>query len=125
MDQLNININLPWITIGDFNTVMKASEKSGGITIPFKKLEFLSNFIFKAGLIESTIKGNKFTRKSGEFRNIHCKLDRILVNHDFINQFPNFRCYSLPQATSDHNLFTLFFLRSTIKHNFPFRFING
>lgn len=80
--------------------------------------------MFKTGLTELSIKGNKFTWKSSEFRNIHCKLDRILVNQTFIFTFPNFKCFTLPQATSDHTPLT-FFLDNIFKHNFPFIFKNG
>jgi hypothetical protein len=123
---LNSNMSKPWIIIGDFNTVFHSSEKRGGIPIPFSKLEFFNNFFLETGLIEPSIKGNQFTWKSGVYRNIHCKLDRILINHLFVNTFPNFNCYTLPQATSDHTpLLINFSGHDNISRNIPFRFVNG
>lgn len=58
--------------------------------------------MLKTGLIEPSLKGNEFTWKSGEFRKIRCKFDRILINKFFINIFPDFKCYTLPQSTSHH-----------------------
>lgn len=97
LELFNKTIKSPSIILGDFNSIVRASDKRGGNKIPIQKLEKISNFIYKTGLIEPLLKDNKFTWKSGEYRNIHCKLDRVLLNHSFTKKkSPNFSCNTLP-----------------------------
>lgn len=63
LEQINSNMNFSWIIIGDFNTIMHAHEKRGGVSFPSKKLEILNKFLLKTGLCEPTIFENKFTWK--------------------------------------------------------------
>lgn len=59
---------------------MHAFEKRGGNLVPFKKLEFINNFMLRTGLREANLIGNKFTCKPRKYINIQCNLDRILIN---------------------------------------------
>jgi hypothetical protein len=124
---LNLIYDLPWILLGDFNTVFHANEKFGGIKIPHNKLDRVNKFLLESGLIEPVISGNKYTWKSGIAKNIHCKLDRVLYNKDFLNKFPNNICSTLEQNLSDHTplLVSLFINNDSATKAPPFRFKNS
>jgi exonuclease III len=127
LKKFNQKYNLPWIVLGDFNTVFRVSEKSGGNKIPQNKIDRLCNFLMDTGLIEPIISGNKYTWKSGLAKNIHCKLDRILINVELANIFPNFICSTLEQNSSDHTPLFVNLSPSGSTNNKvpPFRFKNS
>lgn len=65
---------------------------------------------------------NKFTWKSSEFRNIHCKLDKMLLNKPFIDTFTEYKRNTLPRS---HSFTGYTFSNQHSKATFPFKYMNG
>ncbi|KAL0911502.1 hypothetical protein M5K25_019650 [Dendrobium thyrsiflorum] len=95
--------NTPWIVMGDFNCCRFASEKIGGNALTQSSLGELNSMIFDANLTDLPSIGNTYTWFNQRQENpIHIKLDRILVNEYWMNNFPNTYYSIQAPSCSDH-----------------------
>lgn len=112
---------MPWIAFGDFNNALNPKNKKGGLYIPFSCLSGFKNCLLRCGLNECSLQGCKYTwRKSGMESNI----DKVLVNKEFPQKFPNLTTVALPTILSNHTPIVIIFEDSKPRHkNIPFRYI--
>lgn len=86
---------MPWIVGGDFNTIAHPYEKSGHHQADVRSILDFNNFLMSAGLSDAGFNGTKYTwinnRKGDD--NIIERLDRFLINGEFIAR------YDLPKVT--------------------------
>ncbi|CAH9109059.1 unnamed protein product [Cuscuta epithymum] len=96
--------DLPWMVIGDFNDIMFASEKRGGLPQPLWQMRGFREAIWASGLRDFPFDGYQWTweRGRGSSNLVEEKLDRILVNEEWHLRFGNARAFSLEGVTSDH-----------------------
>ncbi|XP_028551606.1 uncharacterized protein LOC114579872 [Dendrobium catenatum] len=98
------NIHLPWAVMGDFNCHRFDYEKAGGSPLPLGRLGELNNFIFNCGLQDLSSVGHLYTWFNQRIDlPIHIKLDRILVNSDFLDFFPMAHYKVDSPCGSDHS----------------------
>ncbi|XP_020680859.1 uncharacterized protein LOC110098381, partial [Dendrobium catenatum] len=118
-DLLNLSVGLehPWVVMGDFNCCRFEREKAGGNPLPADRLGELNTFVFYSGLQDLASVGLFFTWHNQRTDNpIHIKLDRMLVNHAFLDLFPSaFYKVDYPSG-SDHS--PLILSANPLKRNF-------
>ncbi|KAI0524434.1 hypothetical protein KFK09_003803 [Dendrobium nobile] len=115
--QISNNINLPWAIMGDFNCYRYEFEKVGGAPLPSGRLGELSNFIFNSGLQDLSSVGLLYTWFNQRIDlPIHIKLDRILVNSEFLDFFPNSHYKVDSPFGSDHS--PLILLANTVNRTY-------
>ncbi|XP_012842530.1 PREDICTED: uncharacterized protein LOC105962752 [Erythranthe guttata] len=93
----------PWLVGGDFNTILDASEKKGGLA-DISRMHDFQDFVMQAELLDAGFIGNPFTwsnNRSGLNR-IWKRLDRVLINSDFQLLFPSLQVLHLERTMSDH-----------------------
>ncbi|XP_019435946.1 PREDICTED: uncharacterized protein LOC109342412 [Lupinus angustifolius] len=95
----------PWCCIGDFNVVLGAHE-CRSLRLPARTpcAEFQA-FIDHAGLMSLPTSGAQYTwsnRRIGS-ASTEKRLDRALINEDWLNSFNNTTCSTLPRLVSDHH----------------------
>lgn len=97
--------NLPWIALRGSNIVIWNSEKRGGASPCMRAMEAFNNCIDKCGLIELPLAGHAFawSNSSEGDQRIECRLDRSLVNNDFILNGGNYEGTSLNPGLSNHH----------------------
>ena len=91
--------------VGDFNDVVSEMEKKGGRRKEKKKIECFQEMINSCGLNDAHYKGQKFTWyriRKGEL--IKERLDRALVNLEWMEVFPNMQIMNLAAMGFDHSL---------------------
>ncbi|KAK8589929.1 hypothetical protein V6N12_024318 [Hibiscus sabdariffa] len=95
---------VPWCVMGDSNIVIKQDEKLGGNLYDLEQAKWLSEFIDTGELIEMPLKGGFFTwsNRRSEDDAILEKLDRVLVNHAWLEQFNRAEGFLEPAIGSDH-----------------------
>ncbi|KAL0307193.1 UNVERIFIED_CONTAM: hypothetical protein Sradi_6136600 [Sesamum radiatum] len=98
-------LDVPWLMLGDFNTVVDMSEvygHSGDIRVA---MEGFRNCIVNTSLITLPMQGCTFTwhNRSDNDRSLWKQLDRMLVNDVWLAQWSNCFYQSLTQRTSDHS----------------------
>lgn len=97
--------NLPWYIAGDFNCIVDLSEKKGGRPhIMSKSLPFLQ-CIMDCELLDPGYSGSTFTWCNGwcPERRVWKRLDRVLVNHEWMNLFDSTSVNHLISTGSDHS----------------------
>ncbi|XP_020695761.1 uncharacterized protein LOC110109164 [Dendrobium catenatum] len=110
-----------WIILGDFNCCRFANEKAGGIELLPSRLGELNNFIFDGGVHDFPSVGLFYTLSNLQISQpIHIKLDRMLVNVEFLYVFPQAYYNILPTANSDHSPLVLL---AAPKSHTPRRFL--
>lgn len=88
--------------VGDFNSIRHPSERSGSSgNVTRRDIEAFDNFIRDANLIDLPIHGRKFTwyMPNGRCKN---RLDRMLVNYEWIDWWPSACLKGLQRSVSDH-----------------------
>jgi hypothetical protein len=91
MSELGNSFGGVWLLMGDFNSVLSSSEKSGGRSVGSPShLEFL-DFVHSNALVDLGFVGNRYTWSNHRCGrdNIRERLDRGLANQDWIQIFPN------------------------------------
>ncbi|XVF37472.1 hypothetical protein REPUB_Repub20aG0011000 [Reevesia pubescens] len=118
-------INEPWMCIGDFNDVASVMEKEGGKCKERRKLLSFQNLIRDCNLNEVHSQGQFFTWfgiRDGEL--IKERLDRVLVNFDWMEAFPDMQVFVLPAVGSDHSPIVMNSVRKDKKGPRRFKFEN-
>ncbi|XP_026377979.1 uncharacterized protein LOC113272344 [Papaver somniferum] len=116
-------LQVPWLTIGDFNCVLRNEEKKGGVTPRAAVVNEFCDWLDDNDLFESESLGCKYTwsnKQSGVHR-IISRLDRAVINEFWLNRFENWRCKALPREVSDHSPIIGFLFVNTRPRRAPFR----
>lgn len=116
--------NSSWVLMRDFNITMSPEEQLrgiGGVTRPM--LNFCE-FLNSSGLVSLRATGLPFTwtNKHSDDSVIFERLDRAVVNANFLNSFPNAKLENLPIIGSDHGPIYLSLNNTIRKVNKPFKF---
>uniref|UniRef100_A0A2N9I2Q1 CCHC-type domain-containing protein n=1 Tax=Fagus sylvatica TaxID=28930 RepID=A0A2N9I2Q1_FAGSY len=118
------NLWLLLVVYGDFNSIVRGSEKQRGSSFGAELSKSLQNFMNDVGTIDLGFCGSKFTwsnRRAG-LANIRERLDKGICNADWQTLFPKAGVKHLTAANSDHCpiiLDTSMELRKGVR---PFRF---
>ena len=94
-----VAINKPCLLMGDFNTVLHPSERSGPFRCDRSMRDF-SEWIADLNLIDLPLHGLKFTWRRNVSRS---KLDRALCCQTWLSNFPDMSLCGLKRGISDHN----------------------
>ncbi|KAL0300288.1 UNVERIFIED_CONTAM: hypothetical protein Sangu_3130000 [Sesamum angustifolium] len=95
----------PWLILGDFNAVIDASEVCGRAADTTASMTEFRNCILETGLIHLPFTGSPFTwhNCSEGPRSLWKRLDRMLVNAEWLNKWPESSYISALPSTSDHS----------------------
>lgn len=99
------NHNLPWILCGDFNCVRYGHEKIGELNPCPTTMEDFNKCLMELELQDLKWWRSKFTwwnQQTGRGR-VESKIDRVLVNGDWVNMFPNSYATFLRLGVSNHS----------------------
>ncbi|KAL8457740.1 hypothetical protein ACS0TY_035560 [Phlomoides rotata] len=88
--------------VGDFNSIREVDERIGrGGEVDRKDIQIFANFISTSGLMELPLWGRKFTwyKPDGTCKS---KLDRMVVNEEWLGWRPDLKLKSLGRSFSNH-----------------------
>ncbi|XP_031127725.1 uncharacterized protein LOC116029802 [Ipomoea triloba] len=126
LKHLSDQYTLPWILMGDFNDLLHQSEKLGRIQHPQWLIQGFSEAINYSGLRNFEFKGYQYTWEKGRgtVNWVREKLDRILVNNQWLDLFGEARVESF-EACSDYLPLALWPLSSVrVRKHRKFKFEN-
>nr|XP_011470584.1 PREDICTED: uncharacterized protein LOC105353269 [Fragaria vesca subsp. vesca] len=114
----------PWLVFGDFNAVLGAHEKKGGAPLCRRSCEEFQTMSDVCELIHVDTKEAEFTwvRRRGFRGNVELRLDRSLANLNWMEEWDQFDCCTLPRTCSDHNPLLMSFSKFTGSRFSLFRF---
>ncbi|CAN1191383.1 Putative ribonuclease H protein At1g65750 [Linum perenne] len=119
--RLSSQITIPWLVMGDFNAMVSSSDKRGGARFSISHSQPFIDCCDICGLIDPGVIGPRFTwyRNSTSER-----LDRGLINSEWILKFPYTIIRHLRRQYSDHRPILLLLDQSTsVKLPKPFKFL--
>ncbi|XP_074291814.1 uncharacterized protein LOC141618618 [Silene latifolia] len=94
----------PWVTMGDFNVVRHFTEKISDTPPVFSELAEFNNCLLDCGLDDLQGTGADFTwfNKHDISSKVYSKLDRVMVNSDWFQHYPQTSAQFKPPGVSDH-----------------------
>ncbi|KAL0283633.1 UNVERIFIED_CONTAM: hypothetical protein Sradi_7222400 [Sesamum radiatum] len=100
-----LTTTVPWLVGGDFNTVVDTSEVCGQSGDIRGAAEEFRGCLRDTGLITLPMQGERFTwhNCSRDSRSLWKRLDRLLVNDQWLTTWPSTSYLSLNARTSDHS----------------------
>ena len=111
----------PWICLGDFNVILDPREYFGGnIGIDHGALEFAA-LVRDTCLQDLRYTGMLFTWSNSTTRK---KLDRAMVNPEWLEKYPTSFTHFLSPGISDHSPFVINILNRNKRKGTPFKFYN-
>ena len=115
----------PWITLGDFNVVRRPEERLGGNLHWSVACEDLQKCCQALQLEDLHYTGHFLTWSKGSGDNfLSRKLDRVLVNHIWLQEFEGAEACFLPPGSSDHSPMTVKLGISLHIRRPPFKFFD-
>lgn len=104
LEELGRVMSLPWLLLGDFNQVLRRSEKRGGGPLRAQNTHQFAHMISVYALLDLGFSGPAFTWDNMRQGccNIKERLDRALCNHDWVQLFSAATVQHLPCTRSDH-----------------------
>jgi exonuclease III len=91
----------PWLLIGDFNLILRASKKNNN-NIDRRMLTNFRNFVAQQELKEVYMHGRLFTWSNERETPTMTKIDRALISVDWDLAYPNSLLQALASSISDH-----------------------
>lgn len=95
---------MPWIAGGDFNEIIKAIEKYGGLDINSRRCDNYLQCLNYCNLVDLGYTGSRFTWSNNRHikHRILERLDKCVANYEWLNMFPEACVQHLPRTHSDH-----------------------
>ncbi|XP_074306141.1 uncharacterized protein LOC141641375 [Silene latifolia] len=103
LQDMSGHIHSPWLICGDFNTVLAPSERLGGSTTE-EEMEDFQNCLDICHMVDMPATGSLFTwnNKQEAATRVFSRLDRALVNHEWIDQKKEFYAHFHAEGCFDH-----------------------
>ncbi|XP_074298086.1 uncharacterized protein LOC141628900 [Silene latifolia] len=124
-DLMRVAVMEPWIVLGDFNNVLYMDEKIG---LPVRECETIpfQNTIDNCGLQDMKSTGSFLTwnNKQPSDTRVFSRIDRTLVNDEWINKWPDYFAYYAPEGDYDHCPCFIQCKDMNVKKIRPFKFFN-
>ncbi|XP_061363608.1 uncharacterized protein LOC133307174 [Gastrolobium bilobum] len=99
LEAISSGVAGPWMVLGDFNAILKASEKIGGKDLCYKSMEEFNQCLIDCEISDLGYKGPDFTWKRGR---LHERLDRVCANEAWSLAWDYRYVSHLPYYNSDH-----------------------
>ena len=122
MDSITMSIQGPWLIGGDFNSILYASERQGGVTQNSGVCSNFRQWFDGNRIFDLKFKGSRFNWSRGL---LFKRLDRALCNSDWLIKFTDNSVLHLPKVTSYHRPVLVRFEKANSRHRGtrPFRFL--
>ncbi|XP_059638752.1 uncharacterized protein LOC132281029 [Cornus florida] len=98
------SLSQPFESLGDWNIVPFNSEKKGGLRIPQSRLDEFNSVIYDLKMDDIPINNGDWSwcNKQNLSSRIDAKLDRVLTNELWLQQYSDTKAYFTPTSLSDH-----------------------
>ncbi|XP_059066169.1 uncharacterized protein LOC131857524 [Cryptomeria japonica] len=114
------------VMVGDFNTILCAEDKWGGLKLPTKVVEDFKDFVTICKVADIIPKNGTFTwnNRRRDFVNIAERLDRFFIGEWWMLNHHSIDSIIEPQCGSDHYLISLNIGQDLERHKSYFKFLS-
>ncbi|KAK3188862.1 hypothetical protein Dsin_028423 [Dipteronia sinensis] len=119
--------NVAWVVLGDFNTIRSDTERVRGRPRISSAMAEFNECINRCGLLDLRFEGRQLSWCNGHqgLARSWAKLDRVLINNEFVAKYGDAKACLLNRNTSDHAPILLQFVVDMERYGpAPFRFQN-
>ncbi|XP_074283735.1 uncharacterized protein LOC141608269 [Silene latifolia] len=94
----------PWMVGGDFNNLLYPNERLGGVEVTLADIKPFQDCLHYNDLFDIKAIGSFFTwNNKHDFETlVYIRIDRCLINDDWLNVFPEAYAYFMPEGYFDH-----------------------
>ncbi|XP_074305823.1 uncharacterized protein LOC141641045 [Silene latifolia] len=116
----------PWMVCGDFNSVIEVNERIGGAVVSWSEMAPMREMIVQCQLQGLKTIGSYYTwtNKHEVGSKVYSKLDRVLINEDWLNIFPDSYANFLPEGLYDHCPCLISNYVVEVRKKAPFKYFN-
>ncbi|XP_057247508.1 uncharacterized protein LOC130589895 [Beta vulgaris subsp. vulgaris] len=121
------NNSSPVMIIGDFNAVLHSNDRINGNPVSEAETKDFESFMNDASLLEAPTTGLFYSwnnKGEGQTR-IASRIDKALVNADWIDKFTDVVVHYRANGVSDHSPLVFNMEGQTVSGGRPFRFLNS
>ncbi|CAN0920895.1 hypothetical protein LINGRAHAP2_LOCUS32319 [Linum grandiflorum] len=95
----------PWCVVGDFNDILHQHEQNGRHARQQNLIDRFREAVAECNLVDVELEGCPFTwsRAKGKPHGVESRLDRAMVNVNWVEQFPQGTLRNLVAPVSDHS----------------------
>ncbi|XP_019233129.1 PREDICTED: uncharacterized protein LOC109213752 [Nicotiana attenuata] len=111
----------PSLIMGDFNSILSIEDRVQGNPVQEVEVKDFKIFIIDAGLDEIRTMGRKYTWTNNH---VHSRIDRILVNAEWIQKWPTMEGIIMNPRFSDHCPLKVTITDTVMEGKRPFKFFN-
>lgn len=111
----------PWLLIGDCNAILDIDDRVLGCSIQDDEVKDFAQFLEDNSQTEIKSVGRKYTW-SNDY--MHSKIDRAIVNVEWMQQYPHLKEIIMDPGCSDHYLVAIHVGDSQQNCRKPFKFFN-
>ncbi|XP_074290608.1 uncharacterized protein LOC141617322 [Silene latifolia] len=124
LENFVLNLELPFLLLGDLNEIKSPSEKEGGAKVTNARCVRLNKFLNNTNCVDLPFSGNFFTwrKKKTSSDNVFEILDKAVASPNWINSYPNLQFMHHAFTSSDHCPISVKFHEQAHKKAPPFRF---
>ncbi|XP_070033084.1 uncharacterized protein [Nicotiana tomentosiformis] len=117
--------HLPWLVVGDFNSVLRIDDRIGGNPITVGEIMDFHECVEECELIELPQQGSRYTwnDRHGQER-IDSKIDWVFVNRSWLDNMPSYIANFLPEGISDHSPVSISLLNLKNNRQKAFKYCN-
>ncbi|XP_074290540.1 uncharacterized protein LOC141617255 [Silene latifolia] len=116
----------PWLVGGDFNSIMRAGDTIGGAEVTLADILPMRTTVDECQLQEGKIIGSYITwnNKHENGTKVYSKIDRVLINDDWLQMFPDSVAHFLPQGVFDHCPCVVQYTMANTRRKSSFKYFN-
>ncbi|XP_030969697.1 uncharacterized protein LOC115989974 [Quercus lobata] len=127
LESLGQSNTLPWLCVGDYNEIVKCSEKLGGALRPARQMDRFCTVIHHCRFLKLGYIRSHLTWSRNHLMEVctHTRLNCTLATVAWCSFFPGTTVHHIPMSSSDYSLLSVCFLPSTARPRPPgwlFRF---
>lgn len=116
---------IPWLVLGDFNSVLLEEDRIGGNQITWAEVVEFRYCVDTCGLIELPNQGHKYTwNDKHSDQGVFSKIDWAFINDKWLDLMPTCQAKFLPEGISDHCPIQLILENDRVRKKKSFLFCN-
>ncbi|XP_074266616.1 uncharacterized protein LOC141589895 [Silene latifolia] len=125
LGQYSVQIAGPWIVGGDFNNVLHPLERIGS-DVTLAEIRPFQQCLLHCDLTDIKAIGSYYTwnNKHEVDTRVYSRIDRCLINADWMNAYPESYAYFMPEGEFDHCPCVIRFCGEDIKRKPAFKYFN-